>query len=178
MAFEEFYSIVILILSLTCKTEISLGLFCLFTCKHVKCQSPKVTQWFNLHSSLYSKCMQCFCMLNLKKKKSYKSNYKQVDKSNIFVSVSTLKIQNYEMIISRIQTTVSYICNFYAWKWWYRQQRVNEWLNVCVYFHQNVTILCSTNHTNRVILTVCVYKRSLRWLFCITYIHIPISCLC
>lgn len=43
------------------------------------------------------------------KKKSYKSNYKQVDKSNIFVSVSTLKIQNYEMIISRIQTTVSYI---------------------------------------------------------------------
>lgn len=26
------------------------------------------------------------------KKKSYKSNYKQVDKSNIFVSVSTLKI--------------------------------------------------------------------------------------
>lgn len=43
-----------------------------------------------------------------------KSNYKQVDKSNIFVSVSTLKIQNHEMIISRIQTTVSYICNFYA----------------------------------------------------------------
>lgn len=31
------------------------------------------------------------------------------------------------MIISRIQTTVSYICNFYAWKWWYRQERVNEW---------------------------------------------------
>lgn len=57
------------------------------------------------------------------------------------------------MIISRIQTTVSYICNFYAWKWWYRQERVNEWLNVCVYFHQNVTILCSTNHTNHVILT-------------------------
>lgn len=41
------------------------------------------------------------------KKNSYnKSNYKQVDKSNIFVSVSTLKIQNYEMIISRIQTTI------------------------------------------------------------------------
>lgn len=114
-----------------------------------------------------------FLHVEFLKKKSYnKSNYKQVDKSNIFVSVSTLKIQNYEMIISRIQTTVSYICNFYAWKWWYRQERVNEWLNVCVYFHQNVTILCSNNHTNHVILTFCVYKRSLRWLFCITYIYI------
>lgn len=55
-----------------------------------------------------------FLHVEFLKKKSYKSNYKQVDKSNIFVSVSTLKIQNYEMIISRIQTTVSYICNFYA----------------------------------------------------------------
>lgn len=111
-----------------------------------------------------------FLHVEFLKKNSYnKSNYKQVDKSNIFVSVSTLKIQNYEMIISRIQTTVSYICHFYAWKWWYRQERVNEWLNVCVYFHQNVTILCSNNHTNHVILTVCVYKRSLRWLYTYTY---------
>lgn len=56
-----------------------------------------------------------FLHVEFLKKNSYnKSNYKQVDKSNIFVSVSTLKIQNYEMIISRIQTTVSYICNFYA----------------------------------------------------------------
>lgn len=56
-----------------------------------------------------------FLHVEFLKKNSYnKSNYKQVGKSNIFVSVSTLKIQNYEMIISRIQTTVSYICNFYA----------------------------------------------------------------
>lgn len=56
-----------------------------------------------------------FLHVEFLKKNSYnKSNYKQVDKSNIFVSVSTLKIQNYEMIISRIQTTVSYICHFYA----------------------------------------------------------------
>lgn len=56
-----------------------------------------------------------FLHVEFLKKNSYnKSNYKQVDKNNIFVSVSTLKIQNYEMIISRIQTTVSYICNFYA----------------------------------------------------------------
>lgn len=56
-----------------------------------------------------------FLHVEFLKKNSYnKSNYKQEDKSNIFVSVSTLKIKNYEMIISRIQTTVSYICNFYA----------------------------------------------------------------
>lgn len=33
-----------------------------------------------------------FLHVEFLKKKSYKSNYKQVDKSNIFVSVSTLKI--------------------------------------------------------------------------------------
>lgn len=55
-----------------------------------------------------------FLHVEFLKKNSYnKSNYKQED-INIFVSVSTLKIQNYEMIISRIQTTVSYICNFNA----------------------------------------------------------------
>lgn len=92
-----------------------------------------------------------------------------MDKSKIFVSVFTLESQNNKMTSSMIKTTVSY--HLYAWKVMIATRKSNKRMVNCVYFHQNVTILCSNNHTYHVILTVWVSKRFLQIVICIIYAY-------